>query len=279
MTTPRILIFDSGLGGLTVVSAIQDILPDIAICYLADNKLFPYGKLESCAVIKRVTSLLAESKKHINPNIIIIACNTASTTVLDSLRNSFPDTTFLGVVPPIKPAGQQSTSRKIGLLATEVTAFGDYTNKLIASYAPDCQFTRVADPDLAILAEDKLYNRAINLQTLRNTLYPLSQKPDIDTIVLGCTHYPHLLTEMRAVLPHIKNWLDPASGVARHLKNLLRQQNEDCGLTDTAIDKKPLTAIAGINKTAFLTSYSCSDKTINSVFSSYGFNKITSWKY
>ena len=274
----RILVFDSGLGGLTVVSALNntlhDISADIEMCYLADNEVFPYGKLGTSEVIKRVTTLIAEAKKRIDPDIIIIACNTASTTALTSLRNTFPNTSFIGVVPPIKPAGLQSSSRKIGLLATDVTAYGEYTNQLIESYAADCEFTIVADPGLAILAENKLCNRKLNQQALRHTLQPLTQKPDIDTVVLGCTHYPHILPEMQTILPHIKNWLNPAPAVARHLKTILNKQKH----TPTILATEKQHKNTGLDRTVFLTKCNDPEKSIISALAKHRFSNITNLK-
>ncbi len=267
----RILVFDSGLGGLTVVAAIQEALPDLDISYLADNLAFPYGKLDHQQIIARVTSLMKDVIQHLHPDVIIIACNTASTTALETLRKTFPATRFLGVVPPIKPAGKISVTRQVGLLATKATAYGDYTNELIERYAADCQFTLVTDPALAILAEDKLYKRELDPEKLKSILFPIIQKPDIDTIVLGCTHYPHLLAEMQLLLPQKITWLNPAPGVAKHLKTVLQKIEADC----PAITKPPKTLPGKIKSNMFFTKIDNSVQKITPILTNLGLTRIS----
>lgn len=259
---PSALIFDSGLGGLTVVSAIQNRLPNIHLTYLADNQYFPYGKRSPIEVIERVVFLIEKAMTRFDPSTIVIACNTASTLTLDRLRNTFSDTQFVGVVPPIKPAGERSVNRSIALLATSVTSSGAYTEDLIEQFASDCTFITITDPRLAMLSEDKLYGRSIDMPLLKQILQPLLTNCDIDTVVLGCTHYPHLVPEMQSLIPRHMEWLNPAPGVAEHLLSLLSSQSSPLS---KAIENNPC-------QTAYFTDPDTPINPIKPVFKHYGFN-------
>lgn len=226
--TPTILALDSGIGGLTIVAGIRRILPGVAIQYLADSAGFPYGGMTTDQLVGRLTGLIGAAIETLRPDAVVIACNTATTMALDSLRRSF-DLPFVGVVPPIKTAGELSRNRCIGLMATTGTATGPYVDRLIGEFAADCRVIRAACPGLAELAEDKARGRAIDEQALRRILTPLStpEADAMDTVVLGCTHYPILLDDLRAVLPRPAYWLDSAEPVARRLKTVLRERGLD----------------------------------------------------
>ena len=128
--TANILVFDSGVGGLSIVEHIQQLLPASRLCYLADNKHFPYGLLDAPALIARVSDLISAAVQHQQADIVVIACNTASTLVLPELRRIL-DIPVVGVVPAIKPAAKLSLNKVIGLLATPGTIQRDYTDDLI----------------------------------------------------------------------------------------------------------------------------------------------------
>jgi len=221
-----VLVVDSGVGGMTVVKAIRDLAPALTITYISDNACFPYGGMGADALITRIHFLVSHAIKAAPVDAVVIACNTASTVVLDQLRTSF-SVPIVGVVPPIKTAGEISRSRVIGLLATEGTVRRQYVDSLIERFAHDCTVLRVQCPDLAPLAERKFRGRRIDRQRLRDCINPL-MAPELaamDVVVLGCTHYPLLLDELRQEFPPSVQWLDPALPVARRLIDVLGAEN------------------------------------------------------
>lgn len=221
-----VLVLDSGVGGLTVVRAIRAALPALRLRYLADNAGFPYGAQPAPVLAERVCELVATARSQFGVAAVVVACNTASTTVLDALRQRFAGLDplpIVGVVPAIKPAGALSRTRHVALLATAATVQRQYIDELAARFAPDCRITRIGDPVLASLAEAKVRGESVDTAVLREILAPLHERDEapIDTVILGCTHYPLLLEELQAVAPPGLHWLDPAPAVARRLADVL----------------------------------------------------------
>ena len=167
-----VLVLDSGIGGITVVRAIRELSPGTAVTYVSDNGLFPYGGRDPGELTQRLKTLVGQGLDHLDIEAVVIACNTASTVVLDELRKAFP-VPFVGVVPPIKTAGAISRTRVIGLLATEGTVRGSYVDDLIRAFAADCRVAKVACPELVDLAEDKARARPVDRRRLRAALAPL----------------------------------------------------------------------------------------------------------
>ena len=220
-----VVVLDSGIGGMTVVKAIRDINNTISVNYISDNAFFPYGGLETAVLIDRVRDLVAYAIDHFSPQAIVIACNTASTLVLDDLGANF-SVPIVGVVPPIKTAGEVSRSHIVGLLATEGTVQRSYLDKLTQEFAPHCQIHRVQCPDLAPMAEAKVRGLAVDKPRLRAALRAF-QAPELagmDVVILGCTHYPILRDELMDELPGYVQWLDPALPVARQLDRVLAME-------------------------------------------------------
>lgn len=221
---PRLLVFDSGLGGLTVLREIRRQLPQAALLYLADNGAFPYGDWADGALAARLESLIGAALARFRPDIVVLACNTATTIALEALRRRFA-VPFVGSVPPIKPAAAASRSRSIGLLATPATVRRPYVERLIAEFAADCRVHRLGPPDLARLAESKMQGRPVDLERLSALLAPLFNGvdgPPCDAVALGCTHYPLLIEELRQVAPRPLQWFDPAPAIARRTAALAR---------------------------------------------------------
>ncbi len=219
-----ILVLDSGIGGMTVVKAIRKLSGSISVSYISDNAYFPYGEMDADFLTKRVFMLVEQALGLYEFDAVVIACNTASTLVLNILRKAF-SVPFIGVVPPIKTAGESSKTRVVGLLATEGTVHRRYIDDLIADFLTDCQVFRIGCPDLALLAEEKARGRVIDSERLRSALV-LPQDPDfirMDVIVMGCTHYPILQLELERELAFVVSWLDPALPVARHLIKVLEK--------------------------------------------------------
>ena len=150
---PKILVFDSGLGGLTVCGEVARLLPDAQIIYAADDAAFPYGELREDALVARVLMVMHHLIALCGPDAVVIACNTASTLALPHLRARFPKIPFIGTVPAIKPAASQSRSGLISVLATPGTVARDYTRELVRTYAAHCVVTLAGSSLLAPLAE------------------------------------------------------------------------------------------------------------------------------
>ena len=149
----HILIFDSGLGGMSVYTEIEKVCPHATISYLADDAIFPYGALSEDALVARVMHLMGEYIPKLKPDIVVIACNTASTLVLPPLRARF-SIPFIGTVPAIKPAAERSKSGMFSVLATPGTVARDYTKELIRLHAKACDVTLVGAKNLARIAEE-----------------------------------------------------------------------------------------------------------------------------
>lgn len=215
-----VLVLDSGIGGMSVVQAIRRLNPGVALTYIADSAHFPYGGRPAGEVVSILSALVAEAVERLRPEAVVIACNTASTVVLEPLRSRF-DMPFVGVVPPVKVAAKVSQSRVFGLLATEGTARGPYLERLIGDFAADCRVTRLACPGLAEMAEEKLRGRPVDPERLRRVVAPLAEVEGLDTVVLGCTHYPFLKPELEQALGSGLTWLDPSEPVARRLAQVL----------------------------------------------------------
>jgi len=224
MPDPRILVFDSGLGGLTVFAPILAARPDADLTYVADDAFFPYGALAEGALIERVVALMEELVEALRPNLVVIACNTASTLVLAPLRERFPDLPFVGTVPAIKPAALASRTKLITVLATPGTVARDYTRALIHEFAVDCDVTLVGAARLAGLAEQALRGEAVADVDIAEEIAPGFVERGgrrTDQIVLACTHFPLLAERLAALSPWPVAFVDPAPAIARRVDALL----------------------------------------------------------
>jgi glutamate racemase len=223
---PKILVFDSGLGGLTVFSEIVKLRPHADLIYCADDAGFPYGPLSEADVVRRVMQVMEELVSQYAPDIVIIACNTASTLVLPHLRARWPDIPFVGTVPAIKPAAQLSRSKMISVLATPGTVARDYTHELIADFAGGCEVTLVGAKSLARLAETYVHGGIIADEDIAREIAPCFKRKDskrTDVVVLACTHYPLLIEAFRRLAPWPVEWIDPAPAIARRADYLLSE--------------------------------------------------------
>jgi glutamate racemase len=217
---PHILVFDSGVGGLSVVEAIKKTMPFCQLTYASDNAQFPYGTKAAPELIARVERVLKSLQKKVSADIIVIACNSASTVVLPKIRSHFLQP-IIGVVPAIKPAAKITTNNTIGLLATPGTVNRHYTKKLIADFASHCEIISVGSSELVLLAEKKLQNKPISLALLTEITQPFrsdKNQRSPDTMVLACTHFPLLKNELMSVLPNITHWIDSGDAIARRIQ-------------------------------------------------------------
>lgn len=230
-----ILVFDSGIGGLTVLREARVLLPGARFVYVADDDAFPYGDWDEGALRDRLVGLFGRLLDVHRPAISVVACNTASTLVLDALRVAYPGHAFVGTVPAIKPAAERTRSGLISVLATPVTINREYTHELIRQYAGRCEVTLVGSRVLAPLAEQYMLDGCVDEEAVRAEIAPCfiergGRRTDI--VVLACTHYPFLVNRMRKTAPWPVDWLDPSEAIARRTLSLA----PPAGPTETADD-------------------------------------------
>lgn len=223
-SAPHILVFDSGAGGLSIARAIlASTSGHIRMSYVADHDVFPYGDKSSDFLLTHIQSFLGDFITQRNPDLVVIACNTASTIVLPKLRERF-SCPFVGVVPAIKPAANLSRTKAIGVLATPETVKRDYTNGLVKEFAPNCQVFMYGSDILVRIAEDSLMGVKPDLAILANELGELFKQQNhtnIDTVVLGCTHFPLIRQALSLASPQPVQWVDSSEAVAQRVKYLL----------------------------------------------------------
>lgn len=218
----KILIFDSGVGGLSIYQSIKSKLPDEDFIYLFDDAYFPYGELEPEILIARVVQLMTCMHERYNPDIVVIACNSASTLVLPILRSIFK-TPFVGVVPAIKPAAQITKTKTIGLLATPGTVTREYTQQLIDDHAKHCQVDMIGSTELVLQAENKLRGHLVEKDKIETAIQRwTSGYSNIDVVILGCTHFPFLQEEISACLKEGIEVIDSGEAIASRVEVLLK---------------------------------------------------------
>lgn len=228
---PHILIFDSGVGGLSVAREIRDALPDCQLSYAFDNAFFPYGTKSDAVLLERIVSQMDSLHQRYTPDITVLACNTASTLVLDALRARF-NTPFVGVVPAIKPAAASSLSGVIGVLATPATVNRSYTQQLIHDFAQHATVHLHGSDALVSQAERKINNTAVDLHIIKHEIETLLRKDArnvMDTIVLACTHFPLLQEEYEEIAISLNrsiHWMDSGKAIARRVVQLLDRNLE-----------------------------------------------------
>lgn len=232
---PTVLVFDSGVGGLSVYDEIRHLLPDLHYIYVFDNVAFPYGEKSEAFIVERVVEIVTAVQKRYPLSLAVIACNSASTVSLPALRDKF---TFpvVGVVPAIKPAARLTANGVVGLLATRGTVKRPYTHELIARFANECKIEMLGSAELVELAEAKLHGKSVPLEELRRILRPwLRMAEPPDTVVLGCTHFPLLQDELAQVLPEGTRLIDSGAAIARRTAWLLEHEAPDAKSTEANV--------------------------------------------
>ncbi|MBV1840040.1 glutamate racemase [Photobacterium ganghwense] len=214
----RVLIFDSGVGGLSVYQEIYAQLPDVQYIYTFDDAAFRYGELPESELIERTSYIVNLLVARHQIDLVVVACNTASTIVLPTLRGQLT-IPVVGVVPAIKPAALLSQQKVIGLLATPATVQRAYTDSLIRQFARDCEVLRIGSTRLVEMAEQKLRGEAVDLEELREILSPWRQR--VDCIVLGCTHFPLIKAEIQQAFEQPVQIVDSGKAIANRVKALL----------------------------------------------------------
>ena len=233
----KILIFDSGVGGLSVYQEIETRLPQLDYYYLFDNAAYPYGELEHHTLIERVNQLVKLVVDMHQIDLVVIACNTASTIVLPSLRAllSIP---VVGVVPAIKPASNLA-NKAIGLIATPATIKRAYTHDLIRDFSQSKPVEMLGLTRLVDIAEEKIRGQSVNIEEMAELLLPLKNK--IDVAVLGCTHFPLIRDEIQKVLGSRVQLVDSGEAIARRVEELLaiEERGNDLGLREIYSSASP----------------------------------------
>jgi glutamate racemase len=222
-TPPTVLVFDSGLGGLTVFREIAAARPDARLVFAADDAFFPYGAHGEAELVGRVVPLMGDLIARFAPDLVVIACNTASTLVLPQLRARY-GVPFVGTVPAIKPACAASTSKRVSVLGTEATVKREYTRALIRDFAQGCDVTLVGSAALASIAEHALRAEPVDEAAVAAEIAPCFVDDGVrrtDTVVLACTHFPLLLDRLTRLAPWGVAWVDPAPAIARRVVDLL----------------------------------------------------------
>ncbi|UVF21179.1 glutamate racemase [Microvirga terrae] len=220
---PTILVFDSGLGGLTVFSEVLKARPDARFVYAADDAGFPYGRLSEAVLAERVVAVMERLIALHSPDIAVVACNTASTVVLPYLRERF-SIPFVGTVPAIKPAARMTQTGYVSVLATPGTVARDYTRDLVETYAAGCKVNLVGSRRLAGFAEAELAGSPVPDEDLLDELRPCFVEDAggrTDVVALSCTHYPLLLPRFQSLAPWPVTWIDPAPAIARRVAQLI----------------------------------------------------------
>ncbi|MFT6261679.1 MAG: glutamate racemase [Bermanella sp.] len=215
---PRILLFDSGIGGISILNEVKAVLPQAEYHYFADHAAAPYGEKNDDWLNSQVTYQLINLDNNISPDLIIVACNTASTLSLKTLRNNIK-TPIIGVVPAIKTALQQSNSNCIGLLATPATIARPYIDNLILQYTQNNSVIRIGSTQLVLFAEEKLNGGFIKEEIIKDIIQPFILA-ECKHVVLGCTHFPLLREELEMLAPEI-SWIDSGKAIATRVQKLL----------------------------------------------------------
>jgi glutamate racemase len=220
----KILIFDSGVGGLTVYREVAAARPDGAYVYVADDAGFPYGNQPESLLIARIIEIIGKAIADHAPDLVVVACNTASTLALADLRARFA-VPFVGTVPAIKPACAQSATKRIAVLGTLATVSREYTRALIREFAAGCDVALIGSSHLASFAEAELAGMPVADDAIKAEIAGCFVDADArrtDTVVLACTHYPLLIDRFKANAPWPVDWVDPAPAIARRVADLLR---------------------------------------------------------
>lgn len=215
-------IFDSGIGGLSIWKEIIDFIPNENTIYLADSKNAPYGQKTQKKIIDlsiKNTELLLEK----NCKIIVVACNTATTNAIDYLRLNY-DIPFIGIEPAIKPAALQTKTNAIGILATKGTLTSALFNKTSAKFTSNITVIEQIGEGLVPLIEAGKIESDEMMQLLTKYLNPMLEQ-NIDYLVLGCSHYPHLIPQIRKIVGDKVTIIDSGEAVARQTKRVLQTNN------------------------------------------------------
>jgi glutamate racemase len=224
-------IFDSGVGGLSVLRAIRAQMPEESILYFGDQGHIPYGP-RPMEQIRRFSETITDFLLERNAKLIVVACNTASAAALKYLREKFPDTQFVGMEPAVKPAAETTHTGKVGVLATPATFQGALYASVVERFANGVELYQDTCNGLVQQIEQGNLNGIETREILENALHPMLEK-NIDTVVLGCTHYPFVIPLIQEIVGGKVRVIDPAPAVAKQVKRLL----EAGGMKNESVSK------------------------------------------
>ncbi len=231
---PTVLVFDSGVGALSVGGEIHSRLPSLNLIYALDSAGFPYGEWPESELTSHICNTAERLVAHYQPDLLVLACNSASTAVLPGLRSTL-SIPVVGVVPAIKPAANQSRSKVIGLLATPGTVARAYTAQLIQDFAADCCVISVGDAALAPAIERWFWDGLLADDVCERVARQFASHPraaEMDTLVLACTHFPLAAGQLSEQLPQLA-LVDSGAAIARRVEQLL-------GSTQPAVTQKEI---------------------------------------
>lgn len=221
-TTAPLLFFDTGIGGLSVLKEAQKLLPVAPVIYAADYAGMPYGMKSEAELSTRIPLLLGRLVERYKPQLVTIACNTASTIALDVVR-SVLDIPVVGTVPAIKPASLMTETGVIGLLGTPATIRQPYVDRLHSEFAADKKLLRFGAPELVHAAEAKLRGELLDPAIIDLAVSGLLEQEygkEIDTVILACTHFPLLQEELQKSFVRDIKFIDGSQGIARRIAYL-----------------------------------------------------------
>jgi glutamate racemase len=236
-----ILLFDSGVGGLTVLAELRKLLPEAPVIYAADTAGLPYGEKTEAEIAARVAGLLGRLSERYAPRLVTIACNTASTIALGMVRDVL-HVPIVGTVPAIKPAAAMTRTGAIGLLGTAATIRQGYVDRLEAEFASNKRLLRHAEPGLVAAAEAALRGEPVDPAVFERAAAGLRGQPggeDIDTVVLACTHFPLVERELQAAFGPQVDFVHGAEGIARRIAFLTKGQAFAREVSDFAVFTGP----------------------------------------
>ena len=216
-------VFDSGVGGLSVLREIRSSLPAQPVLYFADQANVPYGirQLEEVRTFARgISRYLLE----LGAEVIVVACNTASVAALHTLREEFSPIPFVGMEPAVKPAVEQSQTGRVGVLATEATFHTSMYASVVERFAQGVTLYEDPCPGLVAQVEIGDLTSAATRQILERALLPMMDK-GVDTIVMGCTHYPFVIPLIKEIVGEEVRVIDPAPAIARQVRRVLEANN------------------------------------------------------
>lgn len=217
-------IFDSGIGGVSVLTAIRAELPTVDLIYTGDNLHLPYGE-KTMEEIRTYSRGVVDFLKSKGCNVIVIACNTASAAALKKLREEYSGITFVGMEPAVKPAAEQTQTGVVGVMATTATFQGELFASVVERFASGVKVIQQPCPGLVQQIEAGELDSPDTMRMLRGWLEPMKAQ-NIDRIVLGCTHYPFVKNAIKTILGDAVTIIDPAPAIAKQVRRILELRNE-----------------------------------------------------
>lgn len=222
-TNRPIAVYDSGVGGLSVLRALLNELPNEDFIYLGDQAHVPYGE-RSLEALRELADGVTRFFIQQGAKIIVIACNTASAAALKYLRAKYPEQIFVGMEPAVKPAAEQTHSHKVGVLATPSTFHGELYASVVERFANGVEIFQSTCPGLVAQIEQGNLDGEETMRILHDALDPMLEA-DVDKIVLACTHFPFVIPQIEAIVAGRATVIDPAPAVARQTARVLAQKD------------------------------------------------------